>query len=144
VFALAALGLFGMGSAVAGLAGLIAAVVTGVLILVQRYSGWGPGDHFDGRLLGRGPYVRCDCTPSPELAAKLGDVVQQLRDAAAAGDWTVDWEQFNRLCARADAASETADHAEAVRESCHAISFMMDQLRSQRSPDPDDSGVGLL
>jgi len=144
VFALATAGLFGMGSAVPGLVGLIAAVVTGVAILVRRYSEWGPANQFEGRLLGAGPYVRCDCTPTAEMVANLANVAQQLRDAAAGADWTVDWQPFNRSSAQAEAAAGAGDYAGAVRQSCQAISFMMDQLRSQRSRKPDDSGVGLL
>lgn len=144
ILGLAAAGLFVIGSTVAGLISLIAAVVVGVVILVQRYADSGSGPHFDGRPLGKGPYVACDCTPNAEMASRLSGVVQQLRDAAANGQWNVDWHRFNGMTAQAGASVETGDYVRAVREYCHAVSFMMEQLRNQQADKSDDSSMGLF
>jgi serine/threonine protein phosphatase PrpC len=144
VLGLATVGLFGLGSAVAGLASLIAAVVTGVVILVQRYADATPDFRPDGQPLGHGPYVACQCEPNAQVVGRLGEVTQQLRNAAADGDWSVFWDQFNAFEAHAAAAAKSADYVQAVREYGHAIISMMDQLRSQRARKAGESGAGLL
>lgn len=143
VFALAAVGLWGMGSAAAGLASLAAAVITGVFALVQRYADASPDFRGDGRLLGRGPYVALDCPPGDEVAGRLAEVVQQLRNAAANSQWAVDWGPFSAREGRGRAAVQSGDFALAVREYACAIRTMMDQLRSQRPGKASDSSAGL-
>jgi len=132
VFALAALGSWAIGHSVAALVCLIGAVVAGVAALVRRYGGGESDYEFDGRPLGKGPHTRCDCAADAPFVDRLAGVAQQLRDAAANDNWQIDWTRFNAHQQRATAAAGAADYAEAVREHCHAISFMMDELKSQR------------
>ena len=44
----------------------------------------------------------------------------------------MDWFRLNALLDEAAAAWEAADHSRAVREYCHAISFMRAELKRQR------------
>ena len=61
-----------LSGAVLGLASLIAAVVTGVVILVQRYADAGSQQYFDGRPRGKGPYVTGTGKPRKEIVRALG------------------------------------------------------------------------
>lgn len=126
------MGLLGhTGIALAGLAGVVLAAVAG---LVQRSLGVketpvvapaGP--------LGRGPYIRVDATPDKEFVDSLSATVEELREAATQGNWTVDWATFNGMTSRGAAAMARGDAAQSVRDYGEAISFMMVQLRQQNS-----------
>ena len=69
--------------------------------MVQRLSGGRPQHRGARRPVGRGPYVRCDCTPDMDFTERLAGIVQELRGAAVEGDRVVDWPQFNSLETRA-------------------------------------------
>ena len=145
VFALAALGSLAIGNSVVALACLIGAVVAGVVALVRRYGGGESGYEFDGRPLGKGPHARCDCAADAPFVDRLAEVVGELRDAATNDDWRIDWSRFNAHHQRATAAAGAANYAEAIREHCHAISFMMDELKSQRRrKGPGGSAANVL
>jgi serine/threonine protein phosphatase PrpC len=131
-FALAAVGLGAVGYLVAALACLVGFVVTGIVALTHRYWGRDSSYRFDGQPLGKGPYTACDCRPDARFVDCLVEIAHQLRDAAIQEAWSVDWSRFNGHHDRAVAAAMATDYAEAVREHCHAISFMMSELRRQR------------
>jgi hypothetical protein len=67
-----------------------------------------------------------------EFVDKLARFVTELRTAAVEAQYTVDWNRFNHLDARALAAAERKDYLTAVREYGHALSFMMSEIRGQR------------
>jgi protein phosphatase len=131
-FALAAIGLGAVGYFLPAAASLIAFVATGIVALAYRYGDAGTDYEFDGQPLGKGPYTACDCRPDAPFVERLVELAHQLRDAAIQGAWSVDWGRFNAHHDRAVAAAMAGDCAEAVREHCHAISFMMSELRRQR------------
>ncbi|HUT95608.1 MAG TPA: protein phosphatase 2C domain-containing protein [Thermoguttaceae bacterium] len=131
-FALSAVALVALGSPFLSLLSLLGAVATGIAALVRRYGGESPAYAHDGQPLGKGPYTACDCRADARFVERLVEVTHQLRDAANRDAWTVDWTRFNAHNDRAAAAAMAADYPEAVRQHCHAISFMMTELRNQR------------
>lgn len=143
LFALAAVGMFALKFWAAGLAGLIGCLITVIVALIVRQSEAGTGAQADRRRFGRGPYTSCDCTPSEQSVAGLAKIVQQLRDAAAAEDWDIDWSRFNSLGSQADQAVAAGDYAQAVKQHCAAIGFMMAELKSQRNKKASDSSLDL-
>jgi protein phosphatase len=135
VSALAALGAAAMHRWGTALVCLVAAAVFGLVAMVRRYSGSEPPLRFDGRRLGKGPYVASDCRADREFVAHITTTVDQLKEAASDGNWPVDWQRFNSLCERAEGALQSGDHDRAVAEYCRAISFMMAQLKQSRDGD---------
>ncbi|MFH1265662.1 MAG: protein phosphatase 2C domain-containing protein [Planctomycetota bacterium] len=131
-FALGAVGLVVAGYEELALASLIGAVATGVAALVRRFGGDRDTCEFAGLPLGKGPYTARHCTADARFVDRLVELTHQLRDAAIQEAWVVDWNRFNAHYDRALAAALAADHTEAVREHCHAVSFMMSELRGQR------------
>lgn len=115
-------------AAFAGLAVLIAAAI----VLVQRFGGRSAPRGFQGPRAGRGPYTARTFVTNNEFVDKLARLAQQLREAATEEHWKVDWPRFNRYCERAMSAAEKRAYVEAVRDYCHAVSFMMQELREQR------------
>lgn len=109
----------------------VAALVAGGMALVQQL-GADTGLQLDGRPLGKGPYTTCDATPDASFVERLRKLNDQLRDAAASEDWVIDWRRFNSYSSQAAQTNRTGDYHEAARQYCHAISYMMAQLRSQR------------
>jgi PPM family protein phosphatase len=83
------------------------------------------------RMLGRGPYTQVPCGPSHALVQKLRTTLDELRQAAREGDWTIQWETLDQSCAQAQAADEEGRFADAVRHYCRGISYVMNELRSQ-------------
>ncbi len=144
LFALAAVGMFALKFWAAGLAGLIACLITVIVALMIRQSESGSGAQADGRRFGRGPYTSCDCAPSEKSVAGLAGIVQQLRDAASAEDWQIDWSRFNAFGAQADQATSAGDYPHAVQQHCAAIGFMMTELKSQRNKKASDSSLDLI
>ena len=84
-----------------------------------------------GARLGRGPYRAWDCPPNEALVSNLGLLIDQLREAATDGQWSVDWTKFNAYSAQGKSAIDRRDYAQAVREYSRALRFMMNELRSQ-------------
>ncbi len=146
VFLLAGLGLLAIGQTLLALLSFAGAAVTAVAIWAQRSpSSDTSSTVFDGQTLGRGPYATFGCAPDDRFIARLCDLVQQLRDAATNEKWNVDWDGFNSHNTQAAAAAQAGDPGQAVREYCHAISFMMEQLRNQRGrARPGNTTVDLF
>ena len=86
---------------------------------------------FSGRL-GKGPHRSYVCNPTPEFVAQLAQIIEPLREEASQQKWDIDWTRFNNFCSEAKASAAKNDFAGAVRANCHAISFMMEELRNQR------------
>ncbi len=84
-----------------------------------------------GARLGRGPYVSIDCAPNEALVSNLSQLVEQLREAAADGQWSVDWNKFNAFAQQGQAALTRRDYSQAVRDLSRALRFMMTELRHQ-------------
>lgn len=80
---------------------------------------------------GHGPYAEAICTPSAALVAKLKQTLDELREAAREGEWTIAWEPLGAAFERAVAAEKAKDYVEAVRQLCRGISYVMRALRSQ-------------
>lgn len=125
--------------------GLAGVALTGGAALVRRYGSRTPSQP-DEKPDGRGPYVQVDCTPDARFTARVDQIAEELRQAAEAGGWAVDWERFNTHAASAQWASEAHQYPQAAREYCLAISFMMDELKSQhfRQQNEDDSSDSVL
>jgi protein phosphatase len=116
-------------------------VVAGLAGLVQRYVG-GLGTALGyGRMLGRGPYTEVVCTPSHDLAQKLAATLDELREAARDGDWSINWQPLDDSCRHAIAADRSGNFAEAVRYYCRGISYVMNELRTQNIKKASDSTV---
>jgi serine/threonine protein phosphatase PrpC len=130
---LAALGLWTSGQPAPALVSLLAALVAGMFALTRIGGGPGRVASFDGRHYGRGPYVSCDCTPNEEFIQKLIEVVSQLRDAAHSENWKIDWKAFDQFISQAETAHNSTDRTACARQYLRAISFMMAELKKQRS-----------
>ena len=131
VCGLVTLGAIGLESWPAALAGLIGVVAVGLVVLLRRYGQREPSDEHDGPPFGNGPYRSYGCTPNGEFVERLARIVQQLRDEAARNDWAVDWQNFDQIRTQAETAAFACGYPQAVRLYCHALSFMMAQLRNQ-------------
>jgi protein phosphatase len=142
---LAAVGLAASHLYLLALAALVGVVGSGIAAVVQRYSGGGE-DRYEGRPLGKGPYTATDCVPDAAFVSRLGQIAEELRQAARAEDWAIDWSRFDAHASQGAAAAQAGEFVRAIREYCHAISFMMNELKNQRGRrrPGDTSSVDLL
>jgi protein phosphatase len=138
VCALAALVLAAMQLWIPALVGLGGAVIAGMIGLMQRF-GVGGTEVGQGRMFGRGPYTSVQCPPSHDLAAKLSATLDELREAARDGQWTIHWQPIEQACERAAAADAGGNFAEAIRQYCRGITMMMNELRKQPVRKSSDS-----
>jgi hypothetical protein len=117
--------------------------------LLQKFSPETPEMKYlaPGAMLGRGPHMRVECKPNAEFVEQLGRLVDQLRDAATAENWAIDWSKFNTHAKQAAAAAEKRDWPAAVRDYARAMRSMMHELRNQRlkqkPPSEEDDGSVL-
>jgi protein phosphatase len=81
---------------------------------------------------GRGPHRTWSCPPGGPLVDELASVSQQLQQAALEERWSIDWQRFRALDEAAAKAAQEKRFETAVRTRCQSISFMMNELRSQR------------
>jgi hypothetical protein len=110
--------------------------------LVQRFGGLGDGTAVgNGRMLGRGPYTSVQCPPSHDLAQKLAGTLDELREAAQGGQWTIHWRPIDEACQRALAADQGGNFAESIRQYCRGITLMMGELRGQQEKKASDSAI---
>ncbi len=98
-----------------------------------------------GVMLGKGPHTHTVCKPNEKIVNVLAELVEQLREAAASGKFTVDWARFDTYCKRSAAAATRKEYPQAVAEYSRALRFMMSELRNQaaKRPKPSDSDVNL-
>lgn len=116
-----------MFGAVTGLATLL-----GLLFIVVKTVSKRTGSSLSSSTThGKGPYRSYQCKADAEFVDRLSRIVDQLRDAAANEDWKIDWHYFNKTREEADATMFRAAYPQAVRLYCHALSFIMSQLRHQ-------------
>jgi protein phosphatase len=85
-----------------------------------------------GALLGKGPHIKVECPPGEAIVAELKKLVDQLRDAATEGNWSLDWSKFNAFSKQAQAEAEQRNFPQAVRDYSRALRSMMSELRNQR------------
>jgi PPM family protein phosphatase len=129
---LAVLGFFAMGAWPLALLAILVAAGAGITATIQRQApaeeSWAP----QGKQFGRGPYVSRNCAPNDDFIHRLTDMMVQLRDAATAEQWQVDWNRFNQHISLAETAHHAADFTASGREYLRAISFLMAQLKQQK------------
>ncbi len=145
LFAIAAAFLLAVGQVIPAVISAVAAAVVAGVSYFGRY-GSVPEFRYDGKPLGTGPHSSFDATPDSLFVDRLAKLIQQLRDAATDEDWQIDWSRFNAHGEKALAAARASDYAEATRQYCEAISFMMDELRVQRGRERNalDRSVDLF
>lgn len=125
----------------AGIAVALAALAC-VIGLVLRSGGFASGTSLgEGRQLGKGPYANVSCAPSAELVQKLAATLDELREAARDGEWTINWQPLDECCRQAAVSSQAGNFPEAVRQYCRGISYMMNELRSQNPHRSSDSAI---
>jgi hypothetical protein len=118
---------------------LVAAAVLGVGALVYRQGGEKKGPPMNGPRFGRGPYTAVVCPPSADFVRDLAETLRELREAATQADMTVDSESLNVILGRAAAGNQTGDYAQAVRNYCQGISFLIAEFKRQGKSRPGGS-----
>jgi PPM family protein phosphatase len=98
-----------------------------------------------GGPLGAGPYRNYDGSQTAETLGEFNQLLAQLREAAREQHWLIDWPRLEAFYSAAQAARSTDDLSGAVRQTALAISFLMDQIRQQRTKQPthDSSRIDL-
>lgn len=81
---------------------------------------------------GKGPYRVYPCNADAKFTLTLASLIQELREAADAEKWSVDWDRFNSHCDLAARSAAEQNHPNAIREYCMAMSYMMSELRNRR------------
>jgi len=139
VAALAGLGLLVMQNFIPAALCLVAAAVLGAGALIYRQGGEQKGPPMNGPRYGRGPYTAVVCSPSPEFVRHLAETLRELREAAAQAELAVDMAGLNVLLDRAAAGSHTGDYAQAVRNYCQGIAFLVAEFKRQGKSRPGGS-----
>lgn len=130
--------LFIAGQTVGGLVAALLAVVIGIFIFAKKTSGGG-SSRWAKMKLGKGPHVSVVCSPNDAFVAKLAALLHQLQSSAAQQNWTVDTAKLEQFVRFATAARNVENYPEAVRQYCHALSFLMAEIRRQRKMAPQDA-----
>ncbi|MFK8115517.1 MAG: PP2C family serine/threonine-protein phosphatase [Rubripirellula sp.] len=125
---------------VAAILGAIAAGFTIAQMLQQNSAS--PADPPPARG-GKGPYRRYDAKASKELVGRLGDTVQQLRDAAKENNWMMDWKVVDQHQAAGTAALKAGKPRDAIRSQSEAIIETMNQLREQNNRAANETAIDL-
>lgn len=123
--------LWGLGRRRLAAAGLLLGIGMLLAGLARRLRGDAPPAVPTALRPGQGPYAEALCTPHPGLVAKLKQTLDELREAAREGEWTIAWEPVEDVFQQALIAEKEGRHGEAVRQLCRGISYVMRALRSQ-------------
>jgi serine/threonine protein phosphatase PrpC len=123
----------------AGVATLGAVVALGITAL-QGVTGTG-SYLASGQRMGRGPYTETLVVPRGNFLQKLFATAHELRKAAEAGDWEIDWQRFDQLRTSAEQARQSGQWQSALRDGTRAISFLLQELRNQTAKKAGDSAI---
>lgn len=114
----------------AGVCGVSAAIAG--LVALLRSGGEASRRGMDGRPLGKGPHVTCDCTPNAALVARIANLFLELRHAVSAENWKIDCAAVDAVYQRALAANSQGQLHQASCDLLRAILALMDLLKAQR------------
>ncbi|MCA9190129.1 MAG: protein phosphatase 2C domain-containing protein [Planctomycetales bacterium] len=92
---------------------------------------------------GNGPYRQFPAECSQPFFEHLAGIMKSLREAAEEKNWEVGWDEINRQFKQACEKGDKGDWTSAVGIQSRIIISLMDQIRSQRSPNASDSSVDL-
>lgn len=124
-----------LAASVAGLGAVVALMITAL------QSASGSGRYLAaGQRMGRGPYTEATISPRADFLDKLFATCADLREAAE-GEWEIDWKRYDQLRASAQQAGQAGQWQAAVRDGTRAISFLMQELRTQTSKKASDSTI---
>lgn len=125
-----------LAAGIAGLGALVALVITAL----QSVPGAG---RFlaSGQRMGRGPYTETKISPKADFLGKLFATSNDLRAAAEQGEWEIDWKRFDQLRNSSESARKSGDWQAAVRDATRAISFLLQELRTQTKKKASDSAI---
>jgi hypothetical protein len=122
-----------------------ALAVLSSLIAAWAYRAAGRGMHAGplGGPYGNGPYRKAECGPSLTVVSSLAEVARKLRELPEKqpNSWQIEWQIFDASRERAAAAMKGGRPADAVREYCRAIRYVMQQFCDHRPMIEDASGV---
>ena len=90
---------------------------------------------------GKGPYRRYHSKPDRTLFDRLGSTVDDLRNAANAKNWSIDWREIDQLQAKGLGAIEANDGKTAIRFQAEAIVQTMYQLRQQHNRSAGETAI---
>jgi protein phosphatase len=123
----------------AGIAGLGALVA---LMITALQSVPGAGRYLvAGQRIGRGPYTETVISPRGSFLDKLFATSNDLREAAEEGQWEINWKRFDQFRASSEKARQSGDWQAAVRDATRAISFLLQELRTQTHKKASDSTI---
>lgn len=121
------------GKTIPGLAAAAVAILLGLYAFAKGTSGRSVRA-WRGGALGRGPHTSLVCNVNEAFVDKLAAMTTRLRETAIAQKYQLDWTKYDRTCETAMSARRTADLAGAARRYCHAVNYLMGELRKQRPP----------
>lgn len=136
VAGLAAAALAVLGHPLMAIGSLLGGTAVGITALWRQFAAANRRALADNDRFGRGPYVTCECSPSDNLLARLVEIIRQLREAARDESWSIDWDRCDDFVAQATRAKAAGNLLDAARAYLRAISFLMSQLREQRTTGP--------
>ena len=110
---------------------LAATVIAAVAIVVLRRAAPEAEPAAEQRRGGKAPYTTCKAAVNETFIEELDRIAEELRRAAAVGDWSVDDAQFDRCLQEARDTATSGDHPASIRHHLRAIRFMMSQLREE-------------
>ena len=140
------IGLGAIGQWIAAALSGVGAVVAGLFVLSLKQAAKPVvTPTYVGPQLGRGPYDPTDCPPGPQMAENLAKIVEELRIAANTQEWSIEWDRFDSFERQAQTAVSQQSYREAVSYYARAISFMMEEIRKQRTQSSfSDSSIDLV
>lgn len=128
-------------AAVAAVGGLIC---LGIIFFKSKTGGNKGVSLTANQRFGRAPYTKTPLPKDGKFIETMADIVHQLREAALEGQWNVDWGPVDEWCRAAEQAFDHKKYTDAVRDYGRTISYLMGQLRGQKSRKSSDSSVDLV
>lgn len=90
---------------------------------------------------GKAPYRRFASRPDQALFDRLGQTVDELRDAAKLKNWMMDWDEIDRFQQEGAKAMQNGDGKSAIHLQAKAIVETMHQLREQHNRSADETAI---
>jgi protein phosphatase len=87
------------------------------------------------------PYRRYAATPDQKLFDRLGKTIEELREAAKARNWLMEWEQIEQLQHEGAQAMQKGEGKHAILAQSKAIVETMHQLREQHNRSAGETAI---